>query len=307
MPFTVLDGGTATELVRLGHSSIDGDALWSARLLYSHPDVVKQVHKNFLEAGSNLAVTTSYQASVGGFMEHLHITNSEAIELIQRSVHLARNACDEVAQSQGTAPGLVAGSVGPYGACLLDGSEYTGAYMDALSDEEILEWHKPRLQALVSAGVDLVAIETIPSQREAELLVRLIEQEFPDSKAYVTFSCKNETEVCHGEQFRDAVASVSSSTNVEAVGLNCTAPQYVTPLLKSIQGLKLQKPIIVKPNSGESWTHHAGWAGRDSVQEFSSLVSEWVEHGATWIGGCCRVYPEDIRKIACILKSLQTI
>jgi homocysteine S-methyltransferase len=84
---------------------------------------------------------------------------------------------------------LIAGSVGPYGAHLHDGSEYTGNYVEHMRSQEIADWHRPRLQALVEADVDLLALETIPAQKEAETLVELL-REFPKQKAWLSFSCK---------------------------------------------------------------------------------------------------------------------
>ncbi|XP_052217585.1 homocysteine S-methyltransferase YbgG-like isoform X2 [Dreissena polymorpha] len=187
---TILDGGTATELVRLGFPAINSDPLWSARLLHTNPEAVKQAHRNFFTKGSDIVVTASYQASVAGFVEHLGVTEEGAVLLIKRSVHLARQAADEVSKDLGCKNGRVAGSVGPYGACLHDGSEYTGNYIEGLSDKELQAWHRPRIGALLEAGADLLAIETIPCQREAELVVKLLECEFPSSQAWVTFSCK---------------------------------------------------------------------------------------------------------------------
>lgn len=111
---------------------------------------------------------------------------------------------------------LVAGSVGPYGAFLHDGSEYTGAYEDkmtlevmqdealclpklpphknikcmfSLLSQELKDWHRPQIQCLVKAGADLVAMETIPGLKEAEALVEVL-KEFPETKAWLSFSCK---------------------------------------------------------------------------------------------------------------------
>lgn len=84
---------------------------------------------------------------------------------------------------------LIAGSVGPYGASLHDGSEYTGSYMDKVSKETILSWHRPRIMALMEEGVDLLAIETIPTLDEAELLLELI-RDYPEQKAWLSFQCK---------------------------------------------------------------------------------------------------------------------
>ncbi|XP_045201371.2 uncharacterized protein LOC123554973 isoform X2 [Mercenaria mercenaria] len=256
----ILDGGAAEELIRLGKTEflIYKDPLWTAGLLHTDPDAILTLHKSFLRAGAEIILTVSYQASIEGFMKHLNITEEEACGLIKKSVYIARQACKEVAQETGREESKVAGSVGPYGACLHDGSEYTGKYMDSVSTEELQTWHRPRLTALSEAGVDMVAIETIPAQLEAEAVVSLIEKEFPGMKAYVTFSCRNGEETCRGEKFCDAIKSVCSSENVIAVGVNCTGPQYITSLLKSIQGLNIQKPILVKPNSGEMWNSGKG-------------------------------------------------
>jgi len=84
---------------------------------------------------------------------------------------------------------LIAGAVGPYGTSLHDCSEYTGSYVEHVSPEEIADWHRPKIRALVEAGVDILAFETIPAQLEAEALLELL-MEFPEQKAWLSFSCK---------------------------------------------------------------------------------------------------------------------
>ena len=83
----------------------------------------------------------------------------------------------------------IAGSVGPYGAGLHDGSEYCGDYVTKVSATQIKAWHRPRIEALISAGVDILAIETIPALAEAEILLSLI-KEYPNTKAWVSFTCQ---------------------------------------------------------------------------------------------------------------------
>lgn len=84
---------------------------------------------------------------------------------------------------------LIAGSVGPYGAGLHDGSEYRGEYVETTNPSTIVAWHTPRVEALLDAGVDLLAIETIPALAEAELLLNLLKK-YPKAKAWLAFSCK---------------------------------------------------------------------------------------------------------------------
>ena len=159
-----LDGGFASHL---GHylPGVDDDPLWSARSLHTRPDLVARVHQDFVAAGARIVTTASYQASLPGLKQHLGIDADGAGSLIERSVSLAR----EGVRAAGRVPGfvLLAGSVGPYGACQHDGSEYTGAYLDTVGREELAAWHLPRMQALQDGGVDLLAVETLPSWREA--------------------------------------------------------------------------------------------------------------------------------------------
>ena len=174
---TVLDGGLATELEARGHDL--SDRLWSARLLLSEPDAIEEVHLAYFRAGARVAITASYQASVEGFAA-AGLDRPTALEAIRRSVELAQRARRRFLEEEAAAgrdPGrvLVAGSVGPYGAMLADGSEYRGDYDPG--DAALEAFHRPRIDALVAAGADLLAIETIPTLREARVLVRLLDRD----------------------------------------------------------------------------------------------------------------------------------
>ncbi|MPC62189.1 Homocysteine S-methyltransferase YbgG [Portunus trituberculatus] len=147
-------------------------------------------HHAFLEAGAEVLVCGSYQASVSGFQQHLSTTREEALALIGRSATLALDAVQEFEKGErGDHPKVVAGSVGPYGACQADGSEYTGSYIPSMTQSDLMTWHRPRLEALAGAGLRVVALETLPALSEALALLGLL-REFPDLKAWVTFSCK---------------------------------------------------------------------------------------------------------------------
>ncbi len=129
----ILDGGMGTELAARGHDL--SDTLWSARLLLTDPESIEAVHLDYFRAGANVATTASYQASIEGYAA-AGLDGPEALRLIARSVELAasardRHRSDEEAAGVEAADNrtlLVAGSVGPYGAMLADGSEYRGDY-----------------------------------------------------------------------------------------------------------------------------------------------------------------------------------
>ena len=159
----VLDGGLATLLEAHGHDLTS--SLWSARLLLDDPDAITAAHREYYEAGAQVAITSSYQASFDGFAA-LGLDRAQAAELLRRSVALARAAAETAA---GADQRWVAASVGPYGAALADGSEYRGDY--GLSVAELRAWHRPRLEVLAGAGADVLAIETIPCLTEVQALL----------------------------------------------------------------------------------------------------------------------------------------
>src|SRR6188508_1866167 len=152
-------GALSTELEARGHDV--SSALWSARLLRDDPAAIVAAHAAFADAGAQVATTASYQASIEGFVA-AGVSPRRAEALIERSVLLAR---------EGQGDGWVAGSVGPYGAMLADGSEYTGDYAERMTVAELRAFHRPRMELLAEAGADVLACETVPAAAEAEALI----------------------------------------------------------------------------------------------------------------------------------------
>ena len=303
----IIDGGLATELVRHGQGFIDTDPLWSARLLMTDPSAIRDAHSGFLEAGANVIITASYQASVEGFVKHAGVTKDKAEQLIRESVTVAKEAREKfMSEKQIKADDrpLVAGSVGPYGACLHDGSEYTGSYVDSMTKEELINWHRTRVKLLVESDVDLLAVESLPAKKEAEAIIDLL-KEFPSARAWVCFTCKDHHHTSHGEPFQEAVLATLSSDQIFGVGCNCTAPNLVESLLNDIKGVIGIKSIVVYPNSGEIWTNEKKWQSNDEMRRIHTYVPEWLRLGANWVGGCCRTTPDDIHQIKTIVSSYQ--
>jgi homocysteine S-methyltransferase len=289
----ILDGALATELEKQG-ADLKHD-LWSAKLLIENPDLIKDVHLDYLKAGADIITTSSYQASFTGFAKLGH-SHQKSRELLMLSSSLAIQAREEALQTNGitvTKP-LIAASIGPYGAALADGSEYRGNY--GLTTEALMSFHRERMGVLLASGVDLLACETIPSKEEAIALIRLL-NEFPGAKAWISFSCKNESEICDGSDFIRCAALANDSDAVVAVGINCTAPQFVRSLVQ--KGVTVcSKPIFVYPNKGENWDPvNKCWLPGPSKSDFADDALSWVMAGAKGIGGCCRTSPDDIRNL----------
>jgi homocysteine S-methyltransferase len=291
----VLDGGLATELERNGCDI--NSALWSAEILINKPTIVEQVHLDYYISGADVAITASYQASVAGLTKYQSGWTSEDAEaLIKRSVQLARNA-SIAARSQGiTRPLFVAGSVGPYGAYLADGSEYRGDY--ALSTEDMMAFHRPRMQALVAAGVDVLALETIPSYTEAESLLQLL-AEFPGMQAWVSFTLRDEGHISDGTPLRKVVSLIAAKEQICAMGINCVSETLAEQALAIFRTLT-DKPLVIYPNSGEVYdATNKTWSGEQSQGlSLKDKATQWKKLGARLIGGCCRTTPDSIRTIS---------
>lgn len=281
----VLDGGLASELERRGADL--RDRLWSARLLIEDPELIRRVHLAYFAAGADMAISASYQASFEGFADR-GIDRREAAALLRRSVQLAREAAEESGPDR-----LVAASVGPYGAMLADGSEYSGRY--GVSVEELVAFHQPRLEVLLAAAPDVLAVETIPSIQEAEAIVTVLDR-YPEALAWVAFSCRDDDRLSDGTPFRTAAALVASSPQVVAVGVNCTPPAFVPELLRSAE---LTTPLLAYPNLGSVWDAPAkAWRAVGPRPDFGLEAARWREAGARIVGGCCGTEPRDIAAIA---------
>ena len=287
----VIDGGLATELASRGYDL--SDHLWSARLLADAPEAIESVHLDYFEAGADVAITASYQASYEGFAER-GISSDDTTRLLQRSVALARAARQRFldAHPDTTRVPLIAASVGPYGAIRHDGSEYHGDY--ELTEDELVAFHRRRFEVLVAAAPDLLACETIPSLLEARALVRLL-REHPTMRAWISFSCRDGLHNSAGDAIGDCARLLDGEPQVVAMGVNCVAPALVASLAAAFASVS-RKPVLAYPNSGEVW--NAGtrsWGG--TASRFTHYVPEWLAAGVSWIGGCCRTTPRDISQV----------
>ena len=277
----ILDGGFSTQLERRGFTL--RDSLWTARLLLTDPDAVRAAHADFFAAGAEVAITASYQVSESGFVAAGRPAGEASLALV-RSVELAREAA---AQFEG--PRWVAASIGPYGATLADGSEYTGSY--ALDERALRDWHRPRIEALASAGPDVFAIETIPSAVEAWAIVDACADVGVPAWLSLTVA---DGRTRRGEPIAEVYAAAAASGVVFAVGANCCDPSEVDAVVEAARPTGL--PVVFYPNSGELWDAQARcWHGEPTV---GRLGAGWIAKGVRLLGGCCRVDADQIGRLA---------
>ncbi|KAG8222126.1 hypothetical protein J437_LFUL002123 [Ladona fulva] len=312
----LLDGSFASQLSLHVDCKVDGDPLWTARFLANDREAVVKTSLDFLRAGAEIISTNSYQASIDGFMKYLEVSEAEALNYIVDSVNCAKEAVNlyqeeiekKITMSNGASEKssvankypLIAGSVGPYGASLHDGSEYGGEYVETVSMEEMANWHRPRMKALVGAGVDLLAIETIPALEEAKALLQLLTKEFPYTMAWLSFSSQDGERTSHGDDILTVVEECCAlgGKQLIAIGANCLSPKLASSfLVKMSSSPALSVPLIVYPNSGEIWDPEKGWLEGQQSEPMEDYVSKWLALGARYIGGCCRTTCKELEAI----------
>ncbi|MFN2746430.1 homocysteine S-methyltransferase [Bacillus sp. z60-18] len=295
-PLIILDGAMATELER--HGCDLNDSLWSAKILIENPGLIKQVHADYFSAGADCAITASYQSTIAGFLKR-GLSEEEALHLIKESVRLATEARDEFwslpENRNGRPKPLVAASVGPYGAFLADGSEYRGDY--GVSEDELVDFHRPRMRALIDAGADILACETIPCLQEARAIVKLL-KEFPQTYAWISFSAKDGHLISDGTPAAECAEWLDRQEQVAAAGINCTPLEHIPSLISEMKK-HTDKPLIAYPNPGEAYDPETKtWHGPACSESFGDSARLWYDSGARLIGGCCRTSPEDINAVA---------
>ncbi len=292
----LLDGGLSNELERQGCDL--NQKLWSAKLLESNPEAIILAHLVYLESGAQCIITSSYQATLPGFMA-IGYDKPSASGLILKSVQLAEEARNRFLSLNPHAPKpLIAASIGPYGAYLADGSEYRGDYN--ISDQALRDFHEPRINLLATTTADILACETIPSFQEAKVLSGILEN--INKPAWVSFSCKDGKHISDGTPIEKCAAFFSHHPTVFAIGVNCTSPEFISELIRSIKKKSGDKKIVVYPNSGA--VYHAEsktWSGLSDVSSCELMVKEWMEWGADIIGGCCGIGPHQIKALGKII------
>lgn len=294
-PTWILDGGLATELERRG---VDlNHQLWSARALKEKPEAIFDTHLSYLEAGADILLTASYQASVKGFMKY-GMYNREARETIFSSVMLACYAKEKYFETHEKRPILIGGSCGPYGAVLADGSEYTGAYANLPNFEEALaEYYFDKIEVLLSPRrhfqVDFLLFETIPIAKEAQFILNHMRKY---SGAPVVFSFS------HIDAALEASTLFAKEQQVAALGLNCLTPENMIRDLPRL-ARATQKHIFAYPNAGGIYDAQTKTWARSEPNDLRQLAS-WSEFmnvcdslNVKVRGGCCRSTPNDIKTI----------
>ncbi|TDM04696.1 homocysteine S-methyltransferase [Macrococcus carouselicus] len=279
---TLLDGGFGTTVEQFGYDV--KHPLWSSNLIKHQPEAVYQVHKAFVDSGADIILTNTYQAAVPSFLNS-GLTRDDAVYYLQQAVTLARRAATDQT--------IVAGSLGPYGAMLGNGAEYTGDY--EVTAEDYIHYHQERLDILIAAGITVFAFETVPNVEEIKAIKTLLSN-YDNIECWLSVTLRDKNHLSDGTSLKDVCEIVSTIKNIHAFGVNCTSAKVIDA---AVEGLlqHSKHPLILYPNGGRTYDAEKKiWID----QEDSSLVEaavRWKEQGVKIIGGCCQVGPEEIGEV----------
>lgn len=303
----VLDGALATELENRGCDLLD--PLWSGKVLIDSPRMIEDVAMSYLEAGAQCLITASYQVTPESLMEHRGWPMDRAIAVVEESVKIAQRARDHYkAANPQSGPIFIAGSVGPYGAYLSDGSEYQGNYH--YTRQHYKDFHRSRIASLLRAGADVLAIETQPCAEEVLAVLELLQEEHPSCEAWVSFTISRQNPVhaiADGTLWTDLLPQLEAAPQVIAVGVNCIPTSDGASVLRHLHSITTL-PLVIYTNSNEVYDAVSKtWCAAVEPEGAScTLVSQaktWVQCGARLIGGCCRTTPSDIADLSAVLRS----
>lgn len=270
----ILDGANGTELQKRGY---DGSKCTEAWVL-EHPEVMKQLQEEYIEAGSNIVYAPTFGANRVKLEEN-GIFNMVG-DFNRRLVAISKEAAAGKA--------LVAGDIATTGKFL--------APLGDMSFSELYDVYHEQAEAMEEAGVDMYAIETImtvPDARAALLAVK----DVSDKPVLVSFTCDENGRTLTGTDVRAALV-IMQGMGIDAFGLNCsTGPKEMLEQAKRLRDIA-EVPLAIKPNAGLPKTVNGETVYDCPPDEFVSLTKEFTDLGAGLFGGCCGTGPEHIAKIA---------
>uniref|UniRef100_A0A7C1P0Q5 Homocysteine S-methyltransferase n=1 Tax=Agrobacterium albertimagni TaxID=147266 RepID=A0A7C1P0Q5_9HYPH len=296
----ILDGGMSRELLRLGAELKQPE--WSALALMNRPDIVRQVHEEFIAAGADVVTTNSYA------LVPFHIGEerfqAEGPALIALSGRLAREAADSAGRKV-----LVAGSLPPI----------FGSYEPENFDPSTVQDYLKVLVENLAPHVDVWLGETLSLIAEGEAVRKAIQAQ--PKPFWISFTLADdaaqvaggEPKLRSGETVR-AAAEWAAGSGAQALLFNCAKPEVMKKAVETASAVFAEKGVSLKigvyANAFETDTDDkaANEGLHDTRQDltgdaYSRFACDWAEAGATMIGGCCGIGAEHIHRVAGALRA----
>ncbi len=276
--YLYLDGATGSNLVRAGMPS----GVCPERWILEHPDVMLELQKQYVAAGTNILYAPTFTANRIKLAEYGLEEQMDSV--IRKLVAISKAAVSEASQ-----PVYIAGDL-----------TMTGELLKPLGNmklEKLITIYKEQITALEQAGVDLLVIETMMSLAETRAAL-IAAKEVSELPVMVTLTFEADGRTLYGTDAKTA-AVVLESLGASAIGVNCsTGPAHMRQIVADMVSSTKGVPIIAKPNAGLPCLDEAGNTFYNmNADEFADEMKLLVEAGASLLGGCCGTTPEYIRRL----------
>lgn len=280
----LLDGGMGTMLMETGLKAGDSPEEWNVL----HPDKIREIHRAYIKAGSQIILTNSFGGS--SIRMETHGLDDRVIELNEAAAKNARAEADDASRTV-----IVAGSIGPTGQILQP--------LGTLSFPDAQKTFANQASGLAKGGVDLFWVETMSDLEEVKAAVAGI-RSVSDLPIAVTMSFDTSGRTMMGISPQQAVVDLQE-LDIQLLGANCgKGSDELVDTVKEIIGENPTLPVIAKANAGlpEIIDNEIVYTGSPEVMaDYAAKV--WKE-GAVLIGGCCGSTPTHIKAMAEALASL---
>jgi 5-methyltetrahydrofolate--homocysteine methyltransferase len=271
-----LDGAMGTSLAFRG---LDPTALSTLK----HPDAVKEITKGYIEAGSDIIETNTFQALPAKFPEYADI-NREAVRIAKQAV-----------KESGAKNVKIAGSIGPTGKMVKPVGE--------LEFEQAVDIFRSQIKILNSQGVDLLVIETMDDISEMRAALIASKETAPQLPVIATMTFSEHGRTSTGTP-AEVAARVMDSLGALAVGVNCSfGPEGLIEIVRRMRRVT-KKPIAAQANAGLPRIENRRTVYPLGPVEYAKLSKNLVRSGASYIGGCCGTTKEHIRALKKELKNI---
>ena len=281
----LLDGSMSYPLELDGYNL--NNRLWTGDALINNPELIKKIHKGYINSGADYILTSTYQISYDILKEE-GINSDKIKEIFQKSLNIAKDAIKESNTNKDI---KIVASLGPFASYKKSASEYVGLY--DCSDEEILNFHVNNLNIINEINYEVILYETIPCLREIKILSNIFEK--LDKEIWVSMTCDDDINFRDGSSISEACNILSNFDHITSIGLNCFSPLFVKEAYLMIKN-NTEKKIIIYPNSGEVYNPKEKiWIGKKLYED--KMIKNWLSLSPDIIGGCCRVGYHEIKKM----------
>jgi homocysteine S-methyltransferase len=265
----------------------------------SQPDLVREIHAEYLQAGAEVIETNTFGANAYRLEEHG--LKDKVREINLAGVRLARECVEQIREKQAS-EAFVAGSIGPLGVRLEP--------LGKVGLDEARAAFEEQIRALVEGGsgvgADLLIIETMTSLAESEQAIRAARNVAPDVRVVVMMTVDEEGNCLDGSSAETAAEKLTE-WGADAIGCNCSAGPVT--VLSVIERMKLvtAKPLAAMPNAGIPRAVDGRTIYLTSPEYMASFAKKAVRAGATFVGGCCGTTPSYTRAMKSSLRALDAM